>query len=183
MDYTNPEVIYGPESDERCFAISEKGKIFIVYSEAMNESQMLDKGKYQVSIDGGDTYKNLCDDDTLTKVNDRKVQVYVKELEAKSDLTITPYIKIDPIMDIAGNRLYDSVDSYIVEGIEPENVIIEETQLIAKNMIKLVFNKKMASVDYKDIELTTYTDATTSSSIKVSYCEPATVMLEAYTTN
>lgn len=175
LDYTNPEVIYGPESDERCFAISEKGKIFIIYSEAMNESQMLDKGNYQVSIDGGDTYKNLCDDDTLTKVNDRKVQIYVKELEAKSDPTITPYVKITPIMDIAGNRLYGSVDSYIVEGIEPENVIIEETQLIAKNMIKLVFNKKMASLDYKDIELTTYTDATTSSSIKVSSCESFTV--------
>lgn len=175
LDYTNPEVIYDPESDERCFAISEKGKIFIVYSEAMNESQMLDKGNFQVSIDGGDTYKNLGGDDTITKVNARKVQIYVKELEDKNDSTITPYVKISPIMDLAGNRLYGSVDSYIVERIEPENVIIEEAHLIAKNMIKLVFNKKMGSIDGNDIELTTYTDPTTSSSIKILSCEPATV--------
>jgi hypothetical protein len=181
LDYTNPEVIYDPESDERCFAISEKGRIFIIYSEAMNESQMLDKEKYQVSIDGGDTYKNLYDDDTITKVNDRKVQIYVKELEDKNDSTITPYVKIAPIMDLAGNRLYGSVDSCTVEGIEPENVIIEEAQLIAKNMIKLVFNKKMGSIDLKDIELTAYTNATTSSSIKVSYCESFTVNTEGKT--
>jgi hypothetical protein len=175
LDYTNPEVIYDPEIDERCFAISEKGRIFIIYSEAMNEAQMLDKGNYQVSIDGSDTYKNLGDDDTITKVNDRKVQIYVKELEDKNDSTITPYVKIAPIMDLAGNRLYGSVDSYTVEGIEPENVIIEDAQLIAMDKIKLVFNMKMASVDYKDIELTTYTETTTSSSIKILSCEPATV--------
>jgi hypothetical protein len=172
LDYTNPEVIDNPESDDRCFAIAEKGKIFIVYSEAMNEEQMLDKGNYQVSIDSGYTYKALGLDDTIIKINDEKVQIYVKELDDNNE-NITPNVKIAPIMDLAGNELrldYNS-DSYTVRSIEPENVIIEEAQLKAKNKIKIVFNKKMRIIDVKDIELTTYTNATTSSSIKVSYCE------------
>jgi len=59
----------------------------------------------------------------------------------------------------------DSID-------EPENVIIEEAQLIAKNKIKLIFNKKMGNVDVNDIEITT---STTSSSIKVSHCESTNI--------
>lgn len=174
LDYTNPEVD-NPKTDERCYAVAEKGRIFIVYSEPMNEVQMLDKANYQVSIYGNDTYTVLGDDDTIIKVSDSKVQIYVKELDDINNQEITPSVKIAPIMDLVGNRLSGGVDSYLVENIEPENVYIQEAQLIDKDKIKFVFNKKMGIVAVNDIKFTTNANATTSSSIKVSSCESITV--------
>lgn len=80
-------------------------------------------------------------------------------------------------MDLAGNRLYDSVEPYIVQSIDSENVHIEEAQLIAKNKIKVVFNKKMGSISASDIELT---NLTTPDSISVvdCDCEPTTINSE-----
>ncbi len=172
LDYKHPKVIDNPEIDEHCFAIAEKGKIFIIYSEAMNEAQMLDKANYMISIYQGDAYIELGDNDTLTKVNDRTVQIYVKELEGKNDSTIRSYVKIAPIMDLAGKRLNNSVEPYTVGSIEAENVRIEEAQLIAKNKIKVVFNKKMKSISWSDIELT---NLTTPGSISVVGCESTTI--------
>lgn len=172
LDYKHPKVIDDPKIDQHCFAIAEKGKIFIIYSEAMNEVQMLDKGSYQVSIDQDDTYIDLGVDDTITKVNDRQVQIYVKELDDKNETTIRPYVKIAPIMDLAGNRLYGSIETYTVQSIDSENVHIEESQLITKNKIKVVFNKKMGSISWSDIELT---NLTSPGSISVVDYESTTI--------
>lgn len=163
-----PEVINNPEDDYDCFVVVEKGKISINYSEAMNETQMLDKGNYQVSIDQGLNYRALGDDDSITKVDDRRVLIYVKELEGTY---LIPYVKIAPIEDLAGNKLYDSDEPYIIENIEPENVHVEEAQLIAKNKIKLVFNKKMGSFNLGDFEIL----STTPGEISFSACESNTV--------
>lgn len=177
-DNKYPEVIDNPENDQRCFAIAEKGKIFIVYSEAMKEEQMLDRANYQVSINEGYTFECLGEDDTITKVNDRIVTIYVKELEGKNDPNIKPDVKIAPIMDLAGKRLYGSIDSYIVEEIYPENVYVEEAQLIAKDKIKVVFNKKMSNVVYSDIELT---GLTTPGSISIKELDSTTLNSEGKT--
>ena len=140
--------------DERCYAISGKGKIFIIFSEPMNESQMLDLANYRVSIDGGKKYYDLDrDDDKTTKVNDWTVQIYVKDLKDKNDSSITPYVMIAPIMDLANKRLYGGVNNYTVSSI-PSDVYIVEAQLIAKNKIKVVFNKKMVTISGSDIVLT-----------------------------
>jgi len=172
LDYTYPEVIDDPEIDSHCFAIAEKGKIFITYSEAMNEAQMLDKANYMVSINQNDTFMDLSDDDTITKVNDRVIQIYVKELEDKKDSTIKPSVKIAPITDLAGKRLYDSAEPYTVQSIDSENVQIEEAQLIAKNKIKVLFNKEMGSINTSDIELT---NLTIEDSILVVGCESTSI--------
>ena len=151
-DNKAPEVNDKEESDERCYAEVEKGMIFIIYSEAMNEEQMLNPEYYRVSIDGGANYNALGKDDTITKVNDRKVQIYVKDLEGKKDSNIN--VKIAPIMDLANKRLYGGILPYIVKIIDSDNVYIEEAQLIAKNKIKVVFNKEMEQFNRSDIVLT-----------------------------
>lgn len=74
-------------------------------------------------------------------------------------------------MDLAGNRLYDSVLPYTVKSIKPEKVSIEEAQLIAKNKIRLVFSVKMKSINASDIELT---NLTTPSAIRIVGCESTT---------
>ena len=160
-DNTAPEVNDKEDSDERCYVIAEKGLIFIIFSEPMIESQMLDKTNYMVSIDGN-AYFDLDDDDKLTKVNNRKIQMYVKELEGKKDSNIN--VKVAPIMDLANKRLYGKVDAYIVKFINPDNVYIKEAQLIAKNKIKIVFNKEMEQFNMNDIVLT---NLTTPSAINI----------------
>ena len=170
-DNTAPTVLDNPESEERCFAIAEKGLIFIVYSEAMKEAQMLDKNNYIISVNSDGKYEDLVADDKIEKINDRMVKIYVKKLADKNDSAIRPSVKIAPIMDIVGKRLYGSVEPYTVQSIDSENVHIEEAQLIAKNKIKIVFNKKMGYVSWSDIELT---NVTTPSSISVVDCESNT---------
>lgn len=150
-DYKNPEVINDPESDEHCFSIAEAGKIFIVYSEPMNEAQMLDKKKYMVSI--GIAFVDLGEEDEITKVNDWTVQIYSKSLDELNDPEMMPSVKIGPIMDLAGNRLYNSVESYTVQSIPPENVIIKKAELIGKDRIKITFSVKMKTVDKDDIKI------------------------------
>ena len=172
-DNTPPTVLYDPESEERCFATAEKGEIYIVYSEPMNEAQMLDEANYMVSIeiDKGNPYIALGDDDKITKISDRMVKIYVKALADKNDSTITPSVKIAPIMDLANKRLNGKVDAVEVIKIKPENVFIVKAQLIAKNKIKVVFNSNM-DFNQSDIKLVKYIgEITTPSSISVETCD------------
>jgi len=175
LDYKNPTIIDDPEIEPHCFAISETGEIFIIYSEAMNEGQMLDKANYQVSIAQGADYTDLGANDTVTKVNDRTVKLCFQQFKESN---VNPYVKVASIMDLAGKRLYDAVVPYTVENIGAENVHIEGAQLIEKNKIKIIFNKQMGTVSGSDIELT---NLTTPGSISVESCEANTVNSEGKT--
>lgn len=150
-DYRNPEVIDDPGNDQRCFSIPEDGKVSIVYSEPMNEAQMLDKNNYMIST-GGD-FENLGENDRITKVNDWTIQIYSKVLDDLDDREIAPSVTIAPIMDLSGKRLYGSVAAYTVSDIRPENVIIEKAELISKDKIKITFSAKMEIVDKGDIKI------------------------------
>lgn len=150
-DYKSPEVIIDPESDQRCLAIPEAGKIFIVYSEPMNQIQMLDKANYMVSTDNG--FAPLGDDDEITKVNDWTVQIYSKTLDDLNNPEITPSVSIAPIMDISGKRLYNSVEAHVVQSIPSEDVVIEKAELTSKDKIKITFSAEMKSVNESDIKI------------------------------
>lgn len=150
-DHKSPEVITDPESGQRCLAIPEAGKIFIVYSEPMNQVQMLDKENYMVSTDHD--FAPLGDDDEITKVNDWTVQIYSKTLDELNNPEITPSVKIAPIMDISGKRLYNSVEAHIVQGIPSEDVVIEKAELTSKDKIKITFSAEMKNVDKEDIKI------------------------------
>lgn len=150
-DHKSPEVITDPESGQRCLAIPEAGKIFIIYSEPMNQVQMLDKENYMVSTDHD--FAPLGDDDEITKVNDWTVQIYSKTLDELNNPEITPSVKIAPIMDISGKRLYNSVEAHIVQGIPSEDVVIEKAELTSKDKIKITFSAEMKNVDEEDIKI------------------------------
>lgn len=150
LEYTHPEVVMDPENGQFCSTVPEEGFVYIVYSEAMNEEQMLDKKNYQVSIDEGVNFIALGNEDTITKVNACTVQIYFKEFKGTN---LAPYVKIAPITDLAGNKLYDSDEHYIVEGIEPEYVCIIGAYLIASNKMLITFNKEMESVEITDITI------------------------------
>ncbi|GEM_PF-675014 len=171
LDYINPiypEVVTDPENVQYCSTVPEEGFIYIVFSEAMNEEQKLDKENYQVSIDAGNTFIALGDDDTITEVNEWTVQIYFKEFKGTG---IDPWVKIAPITDLAGNKLYDSDEHYIVEGIGPEHVNIIGAYLIDSNKILITFNKEMESVELSDIEIR----LTTQESVYATVCESNTV--------
>ncbi len=103
-----------------------------------------------VSIDNGANYNALGVNDEIIPISDRKIQIYFKDLADMNNPAIRPYVKIAPIMDLAGNRLYGRNELHIVENIETENVQITAVQLIAKDRINVVFNRKMGNIDHND---------------------------------
>ena len=160
-DIENPRVI-----DEDCSAIVEDGLICIVFSEPMKYDQMSNKANYYVSIDKGEKYVPLGDNDTVTCLNDRTIQIYFNDLDKLNNSTIEPYIGIIPIEDPSGKKLGGSSMPYIVkiigQGNGQENVCIEKAQLTTTNAIKLVFNTEMEDIDLGDIVLV---DADTKTAI------------------
>ena len=140
-DTKPPVVIEDIKIDQHCYTIAHDGKIFIVYSEPMNEAQMLDKNNYMVSLDGGMNYNFLGDHDSVAKVDDKTVVIYVKELDNKNDPYIRPYVKIAPIMDLSTKRLYGSIDTYTVKsisGVYPATVTVKSAK---ENKVVLGFSK------------------------------------------
>jgi hypothetical protein len=151
--------------DIQCYAVNADGKIYITYTEPMNEAQMIDKVNYMVDANNTGAYISLGDDDTVTKITDRKILI---DLKTAIGAGKTPNVKIAPIMDLAGKRLYDSVDAHIVLAIGSEDVSIKSADLVAKNKIKVVFNKQMNTVSNTDISLV---GLVTPGFIKVQYVE------------
>ena len=173
VDQTCPELVTDPENIQYCCTVPEEGFIYIVFSEAMNEDQMLDKENYQVSIDEGENYITLGDD-AITKVNESTVRIYFEDIKDKNiefGVIIAPWVKIAPITDLAGNKLYGTDEPYVLEGIEPEYVCINEAYLIASNKIKIIFNKEMETVELSDILI----QLTTQDLVYATGCESNTV--------
>ncbi len=177
-DNTSPKVkdsVYADEKDDtaqnQCYAVNGEGKIYITFTEAMNESQMLDKDNYMVMAKYVDTtsgaaidFEALGEDDKVVKVSDRKICIALDKDIASEYL---PSVKIAPIMDLAGKRLYDKVDSKTVLGIKGEEVLVSSAKLIAKNKVKVTFNTQIKAFNNRDILFTldgaTQTEVSTSS--------------------
>lgn len=160
---SRPRVIDYPKVESDCFAIADKGLIFIKFSKAMNEEQMLDPDTYQVIIDpssepsgDNDPITTFAAITSIAAIDDRTVKIYDEELKNysssnNSNSVIKPSVMINPIADLSGYKLYNSNTPYMVENIEPEAVHIEEAQLISKDKIRLVFNKEMGNLNTDDI--------------------------------
>ena len=161
-----------PGIDGQSFVIAEKGMLYIVYSKAMNEAQMLDPANYQISIDQGISYMPLGADDTITRLDERSVQIYVRELEDMNKTAIRLYAKVEPIRDAEGRKLYNLNGTYTAVILDLQEAQIEAAQLVAKDRIKVLFNKIMESIPLDDIALA---NLTTWDSIRVADCESTIV--------
>ena len=150
-DNTPPDV-----KDAQSYAINADGKIYITFTEPMNEAQMLDLSNYMVDLKDGKGWVALDGDvDKITKISDRKILI---DLEATIAADVTPDVKVAPIMDLAGKRIKDSVDSRIVSNIGAEKVEVESAELISKNKVKVKFNTQLNAFSNKDIEFTGVTE-------------------------
>ncbi len=147
-DYKNPEILLGD-----CFAVNKNGTIFISFSEPMNEYQMLDKANYRVKVD---EWADLGDNDTLTKIDSRTVQIYVKALKDANDSSPAPSVMVAPIMDLANKRLNGSADAVEIPGIGASQINFKSIELIAKNKIKIEFSTQMDSIVDSDIIICSY---------------------------
>ncbi len=151
-DETAPSI-----SADDSFAILGDGKIYVYYSEAMNESAMLTKGNYMVTTNGS-TFFSLGDKDTISKVSDKAVLIDLdKDLTGATDLKVKVSVTVT---DIAGKKLSSNDLSYVSPTITTETFFIKEAQLIAKDKVKIIFNKDVnvfdsAEVTIKDNNVTT----------------------------
>lgn len=159
-DNTPPDV-----KDAQSYAINAEGKIYITFTEPMNEAQMIDLTNYMVDLKDGEEWVALDGNvDKVTKISDRKILI---DLNATIVAGVTPDVKVAPIMDLAGKRIKDSVDSRIVQNIGAEKVEVESAELISKNKVKIKFNTQLNSFGNKDIEFTGVTEG----AIKIQYVE------------
>ena len=130
-----------------CYVVKADGKIYLKFSEPMNEAQMLDKANYMVKPTNAANYRDLDDDDKLTKISDRMILI---DLDEAVD---APDVKIAPIMDLADKRLNGKVDATELLGIDVESVGFKSAELIATNKIKVVFNTQLDTFSNPDISL------------------------------
>ncbi len=140
-DNTSPE-IYAAD----CYVVEADGKIYLKFSEPMNETQMLDKSNYMVQPTDSASWRALNNQDTVTKISSKVVLIDLDEAVSLPD------VKVAPIMDLAGKRLFGSVDSTLLENIGVETVKINRADLIATNKVKIVFNSQLSSFSNTDIE-------------------------------
>lgn len=155
-----------------CYVVKADGKIYLKFSEPMNEAQMLDKANYMVKAKESDAkYRALDDDDKISKISDKMVLI---DLDEEVD---EPSVKVAPIMDLANKRLDDSVDAVPVLKIGEETVGFKSAELVEANKIKLVFNKNLETFSNPDISLagSSIIKTTTSSSVSIASVESRTV--------
>ena len=151
-----------------CYVVKADGKIYLKFSEPMNEAQMLDKANYMVKPTNAANYRDLGDNDKLTKISDRMILIDLNEA------VDAPDVKIAPIMDLANKRLNGRVDATELIGIEVESVEFKSAELIATNKIKVVFNKQLDTFSNPDISLSGVS-ITTASAVRIASVESQNV--------
>ena len=141
----------------KCRAINNEGKIIIYFSEPMNQSQMLAKVSYKVAATKGGSYTSLGEGDTVTKISGRAVLI---------DLSTTvdkPSVIIALIEDLKGNTLYNNdpkVPVYI-NDIDEEILTVQSADLIAKDKVKITYNRVLSSIITRDIYFPGFIDGET----------------------
>ena len=151
-----------------CYVVKADGKIYLKFSEPMNEAQMLDKANYMVKPTNAANYRDLDDGDKLTKISDRMILI---DLDEAVD---APDVKIAPIMDLANKRLNGRVDATELIDIDVESVGFKSAELIATNKIKVVFNKQLDTFSNPDISLSGVS-ITTDSAVRIASVESQNV--------
>ena len=159
-----------------CYVVQDDGKIYLKFSEPMNEAQMLDKANYMVQpVDNVDPdpdkgWRDLDDDDKISKISDKIVLIDLDEKVVKPD------VKIAPIMDLANKRLNGRVDSVLIKDIGVEEVNFKSAELIEANKIKLVFNTKLDTFANSDVTVgLAGAVTTTSGAVRIASVESQTV--------
>ncbi|PYG87155.1 Ig-like domain-containing protein [Ruminiclostridium sufflavum DSM 19573] len=170
-DNTAPEI-----KAEDCYVVQADGKIYLKFSEPMNEAQMLDKANYMVKQKNGAAWRDLSDDDKISKISDKIVLLDLYGKTKADEEVIDPDVKIAPIMDLANKRLFGKVDSVLLEKIGVEAVNFKSAELIEANKIKLVFNTKLDTFSNPDIEIgLDGAVTTTSGAVRIASVESQTV--------
>ena len=148
--------------------------IYIVYSEAMNDSDIGNKANYLVAkSDAVPAYAPLGDNDTVTVVSNKKVKITIKDgglVAGETD------VMIGPVKDLAGKRLNgDATFQTEISNIPASTLGIDGAQLIAKNKIKVIFNKEIGAFDPGEIAIRRTNGSATTTTYRFQSIESNTV--------
>ncbi len=143
-DSSNPKVV-------NAFAVPEARKIFITFSEAMNQLELAQKTNYLVDRDGGTgNMVALGEYDTVTVTDAQHIV-----LTLNSAIT-TPSVKMAAMHDLSGKKLgSDLTFEYSGEAgnlinIGPETLSLEKVELVDRNMAVLTFNTAVGTFEPTD---------------------------------
>ena len=155
------------------YAVNADGKIYLVFSEPMNEAAMLDKANYSVATNGAiSSYRLLGDNDTVTKISNKSVLIDLNEAVSGPNLKIA-----SSVTDLAGKKLGGSIDVVTVSNIAQETVLVSSAQQTATNKIKVTFNKELTSFDNTELAVNvTVAGVATTTAVKVQGIESQSVV-------
>ncbi len=169
-DNVNPTV-----SSSYALNVDGYGKIYLTFSEAMNEAQMVDKSNYAVDKTSSGAFGTLGDDDKVTKISDKRVLI-----EIKGSIT-TPIVRIAAISDLAGKKI-GGATLYATEGpIAAETVAVKSADLIAKNKIKITFSTELRIFANDEFSLVDSVGAAFTTPVSIAAVESQTTNSDGLT--
>ncbi len=126
--------------------------IYVTYSEAMNEADITSKANYLVQAAAGG-FIALDDADKVELVSNKKVKITFADNNLVSG---TSDIQIGAVRDLAGKRLVNEATfATTISDILASTLGIDKAELIAKNKIKVVFDKEIGAFDPGELAIQT----------------------------
>jgi hypothetical protein len=154
--------------------ITAANTAYIVYSENMNQDDMLNKAMY--IVDG----TALDSADTLTAVSAKKVKITFNDNNMVGGTTD---IVLGALRDEAGKSLTNATTfSTTLTDVAADTLELSKAELIAKNEIKLTFTKELANFDNTEFAIRqTDNGAISTGAIAISSVKSMTVNADGVT--
>lgn len=128
-----------PKIEKDSFVVEADGKIYIYFSEPMNHAEMAKKSNYMVATNSAADYRALGDKDTVSVLGDKLVLIDLNEPVAAGARVL---VSVN-VTDLAGNKLTDRDLAKAFGPIGVEVFKMEKAEAIAKNKIKITFNREV----------------------------------------
>lgn len=145
-DNTNPDV-----SATTVPYFTDANTIYVVFTEAMDGNDLVNKSLYMIDVVGtGGTYSALTADDTVETISASKVKITI----AAGGVNANTDLRIGTMKDVAGKVLTDSAANYYTQitNIGSDELTFT-AETIAKNKVKLIFNKELSSFDNSEFTI------------------------------
>lgn len=130
---------------------TDANTIYVVFTEAMNGDQLIDKSFYMIDANSDGTYTALDADDSVEAISNKKVKITF----ADGGITAASDMRIGKMTDLAGKVLTDSATSYYTQITNiTSDALTYTAEAIATNKIKLTFNKELAAFSNTEFAIT-----------------------------
>lgn len=135
------------------FSVSADGRIYLIFSEDMVQSEMLKPSNYMVMTDStavGSLYRTLQSTETVTALDGKGVLIDLTGTVNKPKLLISTNIT-----DLSGLRLAENNLQFETTALGEELFSVTTAQIIGKDLVRIKFSKALGFFQTSDFKMTT----------------------------